>query len=37
MKAFLRATELAVLGPFAAPVWLVRGARTQRKSDLEQI
>jgi hypothetical protein len=34
MKIILRAVELAVLGPFAVPVWMVRNAR---KANLEQI
>lgn len=37
MKIFLRAVELAVLGPLAMPAWIMRGAYKKRNSDLEQI
>lgn len=37
MRMFLRAVELAVLGPLAVPVWIMRGAHKKSNSDLEQI
>lgn len=37
MRMFLRAVEIAVLGPLVVPVWIMRGAYKIRNSDLEQI